>query len=263
MSRYLADIQREFAAMLVATQPPAGCAAIYHNNRRANFRKALALTYPVTARIVGTDFFGRLADEHAVEHPSRHGDLHHAGRHFAGFVGRRIAAAGSAFEYLADLARLEWAWAEALVAADAPTANVEMLRDIDPAAWPRLRLELQPAAAVIVSAWPIHSIFTEHRREEPAFINLHAGGECVAVVRNAGVVEAHRLSAPEGRFWRVLQNGGSLVAALDAALELDAGLDPGESGVPGTGPEPGDDFDLGLALGRMFATGAVSRMVDE
>jgi hypothetical protein len=251
MNRDLAEIQREFAAMLLAAQPPAGRAAIYHNNRRANFRKALALTYPVTARIVGTDFFGQLADEHAVAHPSRHGDLHHAGRHFADFLGGGMAAAGSAFEYLADLARLEWAWAEALIAADAPTASIGMLRDIDSAAWPRLRLELQPAAAVIISAWPIHSIFTEHRREEPAFINLHAGGECVAVVRNAGVVEAHRLSASEGRFWRVLRAGGSLIAALDAALEVEPEADAA------------GDFDLGVALARMFASGAVSRMVDE
>ena len=262
MSRGLADIQREFAAMLLAAQPPAGRVAIYHNNRRANFHKALALTYPVTARIVGFDFFGRLADAHAAQHPSRHGDLHHAGRHFADLLGGGIAATGSAFEYLADVARLEWAWAAALIAADAPTVDLQALRDIDSAAWPRLRLELQPAAAVIISKWPIHSIFTEHRREEPAFINLHAGGECVAVVRNQGVVEAHRLSVAEGRFWRALQADGSLLAALDAALAFDAAPDFDATLELETGSQPGEDFDLGLVLGRMFASGAVSRVVD-
>ena len=53
MTRSLADIQRDFASMLHWARPPGGRAGIYHNNRRANFSKALALTYPVTARIVG------------------------------------------------------------------------------------------------------------------------------------------------------------------------------------------------------------------
>jgi hypothetical protein len=240
--RSLADIQHDFAAMLLAPRPPGGRNGIYHNNRRANFRKALALTYPVTARLVGADFFARLADDQLARRPSRHGDLHEAGRDFALCLGDGIGAAGSAFEYLVDLARLEWAWAEALIAADAPVIGLQALRDLDPAAWPHLQLELQPAVAIIESRWPLHSIFVEHRREDPATLSLAAGAEAVAVVRRDGVVEAHRLSPAEGRFWNVLRADGTLLAALDSALEA----------------APAPDFELGTALGRMFATGAVA-----
>lgn len=257
MSRSLADFQQDFAVMLHAAKPPAGRAAIYHHNRRANFRKALALGYPVTARIVGEQFFAQLADRYLERHPSRHGDLHHAGRDFAGYLGQDLAAAGSDYEYLGDLARLEWAWAEALIAADAPVIELQALRDVAPSTWPQLRIGLQPAVAVLVSRWPVHSIFTEHRREQPAVLSLASGGESLAVVRRAGVVEAHRLSPAEGRFWQVLRDDGRLLTALDAALAADEAPSADEALAADTRAAA---FDLGAALGRLFATGAVAEL---
>ena len=195
MTRSLADIQRDFATMLRADRPPGGRAGIYHNNRRANFCKALALTYPVTARIVGEEFFTRQALDYLALHPSRQGDLHHAGRRFPQFLASGFASRGSDFAYLADLARLEWGWAEALVCADASPVESEALTAFEPAMWPLLRFSLHPSVTLISSNWPIHTIFDEHRRDQPALVSLSAGGECIAVLRRAQIVEAHRLSA--------------------------------------------------------------------
>ena len=199
MTRSLADIQRNFATMLRADLSPGGRAGIYHNNRRGNFCKALALTYPVTARIVGEDFFTRQALDYLALHPSRHGDLHHAGRRFPQFLASGFASQDSEFAYLADLARLEWAWAEALVCADASIVGSESLTAFEPSTWPLLRFSLHPSVTLISSTWPIHTIFDEHRRDQPALVSLSAGGECVAVLRRAQIVEAHRLNAGEYR----------------------------------------------------------------
>lgn len=240
MTRSLADIQHDFAAMLRRDSSPGGRAGIYHHNRRANFRKALALTYPVTARIVGEEFFDRLSVDYLGQHPSRCGDLHHIGNHFTDFLATGFAAPGSAFAYLADLAKLEWAWAEALVCADAAPVGIDALAAFEPAAWPQLRFRLHPSVALIDSPWPILTIFDEHRREQPAIIRLDAGGECVVVLRRGESVEAHRLTPPEHRLWVALASGQCL-------------HDIDETPV-------GDEFSLREALARLFALGAVTML---
>jgi len=248
MSRHLADIQQGFAQALLASTAPAGRLAIYHNNYRANFIKALTLAYPVIARIVGSDFFECLARRFLEQHPSRSGDLHHVGEDFADFLTAGFAASGSAFEYLADLARLEWAWARALVAAEAATLRVDALAHHPPAEWPALRFELQPALTLIASPFPVHTLFDEHRRALPAITRLDAGGEYVAVLRRQHQVEAHRLSSAEYALWQNLRAGRPLEVALEAALENALEADPRA------------EFDLTAALGRLFASGAVSAL---
>lgn len=237
--RSLADLQKEFAAMLHSTKPPRGRLGIYHNNMRANFGKALALAYPVTERIVGTDFFGSLADDFRARQPSRSGDLHHAGRGFADFLAGGFASPGAPYEYLADLARLEWAWAEALVGADATAAGIEAIAEHPPEHWPGLEFALHPTVTLLASPWPIHTLFDEHRRPEPAVVRLDMGGECVAVVRNLLQVTAHRLSAAEYALWCALRDGLSLEQALDRM------------------GEQAPTIDLSGALQRLFGSGAV------
>ena len=250
MTRSLADIQRDFASMLHWARPPGGRAGIYHNNRRANFSKALALTYPVTARIVGEDFFARLALDYLEKHPSRHGDLHQAGRRFPKFLATGFAASGSEFAYLADLARLEWGWAEALVCAEASPVGIEALTAFDPEMWPLLRFTLHPSVALIDSEWPIHTIFDEHRREQPAIVRLSAGGEYVAVLRHAHVVGAHRLGAAEHRWWTALQAGQTLGEAVEPLMTEPVAPAGSESTAP--------EFALRDALARLFTLGAVT-----
>lgn len=229
--------------MLRSAEPPRGRLGIYHNNVRANFGKALALAYPVTARIVGADFFDSLVGDFLARQPSRSGDLHHAGRGFADFLAGGWASAGSPHEYLADLARLEWAWAEALVGADAPAAGVEAIARHPPDHWPSLKFALHPTVTLLASPWPIHTLFDEHRRPEPALVRLDMGGECVAVVRKLLQVTAHRLSAAEHALWAALRDGLTLEQALER-------MDEGASTI-----------DLSAALQRLFGSGAVGAVI--
>lgn len=239
MSRSLVDIQRMFAQQLLADTPPSGRMGIYFNNRRANFRKALALDYPVIERIVGPEFFDQLAFRYLAKHPSHSGDLHHVGRDFAFFLAKDFAVAGSGYEYLVELAQLERLWAEALIAAEVTPLGVEILGRFSATEIPTLQFALHPAVGIVESVWPVHTLFLEHRKAEPNLVHLDAGGECVAVVRCSGVVEAHRLELAECRFWQALRRSESLAAAVDAAALARPAL------------------DLGAVLGRLFALGVV------
>ena len=239
----LADRQREFATQLISPLAPRGRLSIYHHNRRANFRKALGLTFPVVEKIVGSRFFDGLAERYLIDHPSQSGDLHPIGKDFAAFLADDLAAPGSAFEYLHDVARLEWAWAEALIAADAEVQGIEHLAQFAADSWPRLRMTLHPAVGVIASRWPIHTLVAEQRKAEPGLVHLDLGAETAVVLRRAGVVQLHRLPPAEGRLWLALQAGQALEDALEVAS-----------------PSTTDEIDLPAALQRLFGLGVVAEL---
>jgi hypothetical protein len=133
----LSDLQSRFAAALREAGPqseaairqladcivddglaPARRLQVYRNNARAMFAGALERTYPVLRRQVGDGQFAELAREYRTEHPSRSGDLHWVGEQFASWLAPQAAADDRA--WLAELARLEWACEESLVAARLP-----------------------------------------------------------------------------------------------------------------------------------------------
>src|SRR3954463_12982996 len=102
----LRELQKSFAAALrdpavtCAVVPPANL-SIYRNNARINFHDALALTFPVTRRRVGEDYFRQLAAHYGEKFPSRSSDLHWAGKEFAGFLDAYL---DPDYAWLADLA---------------------------------------------------------------------------------------------------------------------------------------------------------------
>ena len=109
---------------------------IYRSNLREGFAKTLALEFPVIERLVGCDYWRQLAREFQADHPSRSGNLHHIGAPFAAFLRQRFGA--TQYAYLADVAELEWAYQEAMVAADAPPLDVSALQSIAPEHYPQL-----------------------------------------------------------------------------------------------------------------------------
>ena len=177
-------------------------------------------------------------------HPSRSGDLHHAGQAFPAFLSTGIGAGGTGYEYLVDLARLEWAWQCALLAADAPALGTEALAAIPPSHWPTLRFRLQPALQIIESRWPVYTLFLEQRRAEPAIVQLNAGAESAGVLRRGQVVEVHRLSSGEAALWSALRCGETLDAAVARAVDA----------------TPGGELQLAPVLAQLFALGAVTHL---
>ena len=58
---------------------------IYRNNYRGNLHDALACAYPVVERLVGRDFFRRIAREYIGRYGSQGGNLHDCGARMAEF----------------------------------------------------------------------------------------------------------------------------------------------------------------------------------
>lgn len=215
---------------------------IYRNNLREGFIKALAIGFPVIEKLVGVEFFRRLALDFLIAHPSRSGDLHPIGAPFARFLQARFA--NTEYAYFADVAALEWAHQQVLIAADAQPIALDALAAVNPADYENLRFELHPAAALVRSAFPIIRIWQANQPDASADdqIDLAADGDNVLVLRAADWIELHSLPAGDFAALEALAAGASLGAALECALSADA------------------TFDLGIALRRFLSLGLLVRL---
>ena len=204
---------------------PARRVQVYRNNARAMFEGALERTYPVLRRQVGEAAFSGLAREYRAEYPSRSGDLHWVGREFAAWLAPRVAGSGSA--WLADLARLEWACEESLVAEWLPALGPEELGRVAPEALAEVGFELQPCLRTVDSEFPIWSAWRAGQAEasgEP--LDLALGPQQVVVTCGEDGLVLHSLPAEQFRFVVAIGGGAPLGTALESA-RLDVEQLPG------------------------------------
>jgi hypothetical protein len=212
---------------------------VYRNNAREAFRKALAADYPVIERLVGGECFRGLARHYMREHPSRSGDLQGYGHEFAAFLAGRYG--DGPHDYLADVARLEWAYQEVLGAPDASPIAVERLAAYVPEELETLRLRLHPALRLVRSGYPILRIWQLNQpdADPQSRIDLASGGDAVLVRRLPDHVELRRLESGDYALLDALRAGAGLAAAVDCAVAA------------------APDFDLEHALARAFTRGLV------
>jgi hypothetical protein len=188
--------------------------AVYRNNARETFHKTLAVTYPVVRRLVGELCFRALARSYMRDFPSRSGDLGRYGAELPTLL--EIYYRDTGFAYLADVARLEWAWAEADTAAD---GAVFQLLDIASTAADdcgELRFMLRPFVRLLSSRFPVFSIWEANQAEDVKPVALGTGGEHVLVTRRADRVRLYRLDGATFAFARSLADGESLADACSA-----------------------------------------------
>ncbi len=227
----LRELQTQFAnALLADTGDPGERIAIYRNTVSANYHNALGATYRVVLQLVGKPFFDAAVDAYVVTHPSTGGDLNVYGDRFGDFLASYPHAKD--LPYLPDVARVEWAVDEASRAADAggsPDAILAALAVIPADQITAQRFALDPACRFIVSEYPVLRIWQVH---QPAFegditVNFEGATDQLIVRREAGGVVVERLASGDFALLRVLDDGGNLAAAFEAAMTADPLFDLG------------------------------------
>lgn len=195
---------------------PAARLNLYRNNARAMFTGALERSFPVLARRVGEGYFHRLAAEYRAAHPSRSGDLHWIGRDFPEWLASHLA--GSDYDWLADLARLEWACEEVLVATELPAISIEALGAIAPEDLAELRFRLQPALRCVSSPFPVWSVWRANQPDQAGdAVAVDRGAEHVVVTRAGGRSALHLRPEAEVCFIAALASGVCLQEALESS----------------------------------------------
>jgi hypothetical protein len=187
--------------------------ATYAHGVDANWRQALADTYPVVERLVGAAFFGEAARQYARAHPSTSGDLHCFGSMFAEFLASYPHA--SALPYLPDVARLEWARHESSHAAEAGPFDLAALASVPERDHGSIRFRLHPAVRLLRSEYPVASIREANQEGRDGTLDRPFTSECVIVRRPDFEVRIERLSQSEWRFLAALEAGADLESATE------------------------------------------------
>ncbi|MDY0870465.1 HvfC/BufC N-terminal domain-containing protein [Dongia rigui] len=212
-----AILDRSIAIPTGLRQP--GRFAIYRNNVFAGLIATLTSRFPVTCRLLGTDCFEGCALRFIAAQPPTTPVIHDYGAGFADFVGTLSDL--SQLAYLPDVVRLEWARHLALHAADAPVLMPQALVDVAPERVGDLVFEIHPAARLLHSAYPIHTIWQTNTFDiETAAIAADAPGQSVLVSRHDDEVVLLALAPAAAAFAAALFTGASLGAAAGEMSDM-------------------------------------------
>ena len=209
--------------------------AAYQANAGALAERALAAAYPTLQQLLGDESFTAMARDFWRRQPTLAGDITRWGEGLPAFIADVETLSDE--PYLPDIARLEWALHRVQTAADAPAgrpAGLDLLATHDPAG---LRLQLPAGSTVLVSAWPVFSLWQAHQSTAPdrfdaVRVKLVQGrGEQGLVTRSGWAPQVLALPAAEARFTAAILAGRKLAQALTDALQ-----------------ESGDEFDFAAWL---------------
>jgi len=215
---------------------------VYRNNSAVSLTEAIADSYPVVRELVGDAFFTALARAFVDQNVPNSPVLIHYGGGFADFIADFEQAA--TLPFLADVARIEWAWVQAYHAADNTSINADVLQSITPEALHQTRLALHPSLHLVQSEWPAISIWSAHQIDDSAARQetlraIAQAGECGLIVRPQFEVNVQLVQPAVWQLLAAFSDGASLG---DAAGQLDT-----------------DDIEhFGGMLGYIFSTGAVT-----
>jgi len=222
-----------------ADEIPVARFGVYRNNVHSSLVDALAATYPTVERLVGTEFFRAMAQPYVRSTLPETPVLIHYGATLAGFVANFEPVRG--LPYLADVARIDWAWHQAYHAPEADPLTADQIEAIPAKEWGQRCLVLHPSTRVVDSPWPTVSIWLTNRHDATVQpIDLNAGAEEALICR-----PAHEVGV-----WRLPEGGTRLVQALAAGVPLS------EAALATTREVPA--LDLTTTLQTLLNSGAVT-----
>ncbi len=247
----LCERQREFAAALLNPdtpvphglvgpdrEPSKGRFAVYRNNVVAGLVEALKAAFPAVCRVVGDEFFAAMARIYVALEPPRSPIMLDYGATFPDFIGMFEPA--ERVPYLADVARIERAWAEAYHAAEGSPIEPARLATIDSRSLPRVSFTLHPSVRLVRSSFPAVQIWLMNiDGGVPAALDIFGGGENALVIRPVAEVEVRRVPAGAATFILSLAAGETVADATTLALDENP------------------RFDLAGALRDLFAIHAI------
>jgi hypothetical protein len=235
--------REDFARALLdpAAPPPCGLPerrfAVHRNNIVVSLVDALAERFPVVLRLVGEAFFRAMAGVHVRAAPPRSPILAEYGATFPSFIEGFEPARD--LPYLADVARLDYAFGMAYHAADATPLTLGEIASFPAESVAEARIELHPSLQLVASRHPIVAIWRMNALGAPLRDEDLGRAQDALVARNGRDVGVWELPAGGRSFTCALAQGATVSeAAIKAAADTDA-------------------FDLIASLAMLFSAGAI------
>ena len=218
----LLDLRRLVSAGLIRSdgQPAGRRSAVYRNNIALGLTEDLRTGFPVVEKLEGAAFLSAMAGVLLHRHPAEGRMMMLDGDALPEFLATLPPLA--AYPYLPEVALLEQAMRERYHASDAEALPGEPLATLPEATLLAGRLSFAPAVQLILSTWPVHSIWRANAQGGPKPVS---GPEDVLILRPDFDPLPHLLPAGSCTLMRHLRERTTLAQAVLAAgptLELTA-----------------------------------------
>ncbi len=190
---------------------------VYRNNVVHSLSEALASAYPVIQKLVGEDFFKSMANVFVRQFPPSSPLMFQFANEFPTFL--ETFPPVRHLPYLPDVARLERARRQCYSAADADPIDGTVLTGATPEQLMSARLSLHPSLRVVVSIYPIFTIWENNNNDiqKP----LPTGGQDILISRPLDTVNMQTLPKGGADFLRALYENKTLAEATDIGSETD------------------------------------------
>jgi hypothetical protein len=194
---------------------------IYRNQFYHARADALKKTYPLLLKLVGEEFFTALANDYSDQYPSHASDLNYFGDQLTLFLEHHPAV--REFPYFAEVAQLEWACYQALVAENSEACQPQVFSQFLQQDYAHLYLRLHPACRWLKFTYPVYDIWCmcSDESEQANTINLDQAGCPILIFRRDYTIYLEKITDPEFLFLTAFANGFSLLAACQQALDSD------------------------------------------
>lgn len=187
--------------------------AIYRNTVLSGLHEALRLSYPVTERLVGADFFRQTAIEFARRMPPREPVLARYGAAFPDFLAT-LPSLGD-LPYIADVATLEWAVDQAELS---PTVSGSCERRLTlPTEQGLAVVTLAPSLRLVQTKNAVHGIWLSIRTEDEgslSSLDWRSGPQWLAVHHQDGDISVTALTPACWQLCRDLLEGTDIERAV-------------------------------------------------
>ena len=120
---------------------------IYYQAYRLRFIEALQTDFPGIHALAGDEIFKKICKTYIDRYPSQYFSMRYFGQKLSDFLQR--AEPYCEHKTLSDMAKFEWAIAQALDAANAKRVKIEDLQKVPLAKWPKLRFEFHPSLQIL------------------------------------------------------------------------------------------------------------------
>jgi Putative DNA-binding domain len=197
----------------------------YRVNAQGLADRALSAAFGTVRAMIGAQDFAHLAHEFWLAHPPIRGDLGEWGEPFAHWL--EAHAAVSEWPWLGDCARLDLALHQNERAVDAKL-DAESLAELGRSDPSSIYIELMPGCALLLSRWPIATIYHAHQLQgdsrDLAFASLRktlgqGAGEQVLIARDGWRAVVHTLDPTIFAWTLALMEGADLTTCLKRAGE--------------------------------------------
>ena len=183
---HLSHDQDFFLRQLDDTHLPADLQlTIYKRNYSGSISKTLKQIYPVCLSILGDEYFETLAQLYLSSYPSMHHDLNTYGDQFCQLMLEQCQTNPllQGYEYLPDLAQLEWLWHISYFLADNDSFDFEKLSSLTESDYENIYFYTSHSLKAYKSNYPVVDIWRDHCNNTPCSqynYNNHTNYFCIS-----------------------------------------------------------------------------------